>query len=196
VIVEARKPSCAASEKSVRTTSRVCDTSISLMLEFGCSEDGLRWVQPSLDGNGKAVVPCWSVAVGTASEYVGRMKHAGSILIGRIVLMGVRLVMFTSYAGNTLRTTFPDEPSIQVLVNPENRARIAWSECRDNLIPVGAIPAGWVASTCEACYIVRSLKQRYTRVGWVNEFEPTLHIEFGGAAMKQSDFEVLVALPT
>lgn len=159
----------------------------------------LRWVCPHLDSTGEAIIPAHAVPsqFGLLTEYIGRGAHARwGLLVGRVVQQGRRLILFAAAGSDrTVKLTFPEFRGLEILVSEDSSGLdVGWVKCRTAL-PSTAVQGGWDDVAGKALFIGRSTPDaRYRHVGSICDRSGRLLLSLGGAALEQTQYEVLCTL--
>lgn len=157
------------------------------------------WSPPTLDAEGNACLPAQAVPskLGLLTEYVGRGLHSRwGLVVGRVVRQHGRLVLFAAAGDDrVVKMAFPAFQGLEVLVSTDSSClNVGWVPCWNDL-PSTAVQGGWDSVSGKALYIGRSIPgARYCHVGSILDRSGRLLMNLGGAALEQTQFQVLCFL--
>jgi Protein of unknown function (DUF3421) len=137
-----------------------------------------------------------TLAAGFSDEYVARVDHAGSLVVGYAVKTGSRIRVFVPFAGQAHQKYFPEASDLEILVNRKRRALLAWLPCKDGVIPTWAVPGGRDNVSQEPYYIGRVPEGAgpHRKIGKVHPSHRCLYYALGGAEVGTREYEVLAVL--
>lgn len=115
------------------------------------------------------------------SLFVGRARHEGALLPGKVVPS--HGVCYVPWGGAE-----HGKPEYQVLCGCEP----VWMPCSGDAIPSGALPAG-ESEDGEALFIGRATHEGALSIGKVQPSHKACYVPFAGVEVPYSQFEVLVA---